>query len=180
MAGRGPLPTKNPRRRNKPTIPTTELPARGRKGAAPKPPVPLGKRSGAWWKWAWSLPQAAGWSDGDLYALTRRALLEDDLEAIELVDGFNLGWLIGADDERQAVKQLEAVIGKLKALAGGKLGILREARELDNRFGLTAKGLADLRWKIVAEVEDEVAKKRNAKPARRRVEAVDASAVAGG
>jgi hypothetical protein len=101
----GPLPKTNARRRNAPTIPTTDLPAAGWKG--PMPAVPagyeLGESGSAWWAWAWRTPQAAAWSPGDLY---------------------------------------------------GELQVAREARELDDRLGLTPKGLAALRWKIVAPISE--------------------------
>jgi hypothetical protein len=149
----GPLPDPKRRRRNAPTIPTTELPVAGRKGPAPKPPTELARAGKAWWRWAWRLPQACGWSAGDLYVVARRAELEDSLEALELVDGFDLAELLDDDD---AARRLEAIIGKLKALAGGRLALEREMRELDDRLGLTPKGLAALRWKIVADAELEL------------------------
>lgn len=114
----GPLPHPQRVRRNAPTIPTTNLPAGGRQGAAPKPPkwMQLDAAARAWWAWAWSTPQAAGWSEGDLVTLARRARLEDVL----------------CDDP-------------------ANMAVSREARELDDRFGLTPKGMAQLRWKIVAD-----------------------------
>lgn len=119
----GPLPNPERRRTNAPTIPTTNLPAGGRQGPAPKPPkwVQLDVAARAWWAWAWSTPQAAAWSVGDVVALARRARLED---------------VLAGDPSNMAVS--------------------REARELDDRFGLTPKGMAALRWKIVADtvVED--------------------------
>ncbi len=119
MAARGPLPTGTAIRRNKPTIPTTNLPAAGRTEPVPDPPAlyELGAKALDWWGWAWRLPQACGWSDGDLFVVARRALLEDDLTQV---------------DPGQA-----------------RLQIMREMRELDDRLGLTAKGLAALRWKII-------------------------------
>lgn len=117
---RGPLPDPNRRRTNAPTIPTTNLPASGRKGRLPKSPLELGDAGAAWWRWAWRLPQACGWSVGDLYAIARRAHLEDVLAEAE---------------------------------PGARLGTAREMRELDDRFGLTPKGMAALRWKIVADSE---------------------------
>ena len=150
MAGRGPLPTGTAIRRNKPTIPTTSLPADGRKGPVPDPPATyeLGPKAADWWAWAWTTPQAAAWSDGDLFALARRAMLEDDIDALGAVD-LDLAELLGIDDGREAVDRLEAMIRSLKGMASGKLQLMREARELDDRFGLTAKGMAALRWKIV-------------------------------
>lgn len=146
MAGRGPLPNPNARRRNSPTIPTTSLPASGR--SEPPPALPHGAKLGAagrrWWAWAWSLPQSFGWSEGDMSALCRRASLEDDLAALGAVKGLDKLDVTGghADELRDTVRSLAGMVS-------GKLGIQREMRELDGRFGLTPKGLADLRWSIV-------------------------------
>lgn len=150
----GPLPQKNRRRRNAPTIPTTSLPAGGYGGPYPRLPrgVELGAAGKAWWAWAWRTPQAAAWSPGDHYALARRAALEDDLQALEVVEAWDFGALLGGKSAsaRAALEQLEALVRRLKALVGGRLAVMREARELDDRYGLTAKGLAQLRWEIVA------------------------------
>lgn len=109
----GPLPDPNHRHRNVSVIPTTSLPANGRSGAPPRSPYALGAAGKRWWKWAWTTPQACAWDAGSVYAVARRAQLEDDLA-----------------DERTAPR-------------------LRESRELEDRLGLTPKGLAALRWKII-------------------------------
>ncbi len=77
----GPLPNDKRRRRNAPTIPTTVLPLDGFSGPVPKVPpfVELGKAGRAWWRWAWTTPQAAAWSPGHEVAIARRASLEDDM-----------------------------------------------------------------------------------------------------
>lgn len=165
----GPLPDPNAQRRNKPTIPTTTLPAKGRRGVAPKPPAgyDFGDRALAWWKWAWKTPQAAGWSKGDLYLVARRAELEDDLGALRDVDGrVDLAELLGLDPDQAAeqVDTLTQLVRSLKAIAGGDLAVKREAREIDDRLGLTPKGMAALRWKIVAEEEAAVAQVRTLRP----------------
>jgi hypothetical protein len=139
---RGPLPNPNARRRNAPTIPTTVLPAGGRKGPAPRVPATykLMTAGKAWWRWAWSLPQAAAWDTGSHYALARRAQLEDTLAALAV------------DDAR------------------GRLSILKEMRELDRRFGLDPKALAELRWTIAEEAPAE--QKQTAPAARPRLAVV--------
>lgn len=145
----GPLPETNRRRRNTPTIPTTTLPAAGRKGTTPRPPkwVELSEAGRAWWKWAWRTPQAAAWSPGDLVAIARRATIEDDLATYRDVQNLDIAELLEtpADDR---TKLLEFVMRSLHSLAAGKLAIAREARELDDRLGLTPKAMAALRWKI--------------------------------
>lgn len=95
---RGPLPDPQRRRRNTPTIATVTLPASGRPGPAPRPPAgrKLGAAGKAWWKWAWSTPQATQWV-GALYVVATRAQLEDALAAIEL------------DDARGRVAALKAI-----------------------------------------------------------------------
>lgn len=122
----GPLPDPNKRRRNAPTIPTTNLPISGRKDPAPSVPgwVSLGELGQAWWDWAWTTPQACGWGVGSGMesVIARRAALQDDLHA--------------AETSREQV-----------AIAGKML-------DIDDRLGLTPKGLAALRWVIVADKAD--------------------------
>lgn len=147
----GPLPDPNRRRRNAPTIPTTNLPASGRIEPVPEPPewVCLGEAGNAWWDWAWKTPQACGWSSGDDATIARRASLEDDIAAIATCEGLDFADVLGAQT-RTAVKN---AIGRLASLAIGRLNICREMRELDNLLGLTPKGMAALRWKIVTDVK---------------------------
>ncbi len=151
---RGPLPKKNARRRNKPTVTSSVLPASGRSGRAPTVPksYKLRDEGKEWWKWAWKLPQATQWDDGALYLVARRASLEDDLAALDAEPGFDLERFLGVD-ESDASRELKFVIGRLKSLAGGRNGVLREMRELDNRLGLNPKALLDLRWQISDEEE---------------------------
>lgn len=152
MAGRGPLPDPNRRRRNAPTIPTTALPASGRKGPAPRLPrgVQLGEAGAAWWRWAWRTPHAAAWSVGDVHTVARRAALEDALAALD--DGvgrFDLAELLGLDEDDERVRLLAQLVGELRKLATGRLAVEREMRELDDRLGLSPKAFAALRWRIV-------------------------------
>lgn len=162
----GPLPTGTAVRRNKPTIPTTSLPVSGRTGPAPDPPetYPLAEKGSAWWEWAWHTPQACAWDDGALYLAARRAQLEDDKHAIEHID-VNLAELLG-EKPTVAHARIEAMITLLKGMAGGKLSVEREMRQIDDRLGLTPKGLAQLRWKIVEDPEPEAEGK--GKPRGRR------------
>jgi hypothetical protein len=176
---RGPLPKKDARRANAPTIPTTNLPAGGRQGSRPTVPraYKLGAAGKAWWTWAWKLPQAAAWDAGALYAIARRAQLEDDLAALEDIDLVDLADMFGVDEE--STKSLAFAIGRLKAMAGGRATVMREMRELDNRLGLNPKALADLRWTIV-DTEKPAAAGEQQQPANvRRLRAVDPAAAAG-
>lgn len=153
---RGPLPNPNARRRNAPTIPTTQLPAGGRKGAAPKCPYQLAVRGREWWKWAWATPQACAWDGGVLYVVARRAQLEDELAALGAVEMPDLADAIGVDEE-EIPDQVGWVISALKSHASGSNSVMREMREIDGKLGLTPKALADLRWTITADVETIVA-----------------------
>jgi hypothetical protein len=149
---RGPLPNPNARRRNAPTIPTTALPAGGRKGRAPKVPAgyELHTEGMAWWRWAWSLPQAVAWDTGAHYALARRAQLEDVQAALQLDDTLDLRDLLAGAD-KEAIRNVEFALSTLKRAATGGLSVAKEMRELDRRFGLDPKAMAELRWTIVAE-----------------------------
>lgn len=79
----GPLPQQTRRRSNAPTIPTTNLPCRGRSGPVPRSPIKLGSAGQAWWKRAWKTPQAAAWDAGNPDFIARRAHLEDTLVTAE-------------------------------------------------------------------------------------------------
>jgi hypothetical protein len=159
----GPLPQDDKRRRNAPTIPTTALPVSGFAGVIPDAPdgYNLGTQGRDWWAWAWRTPQAAGWSDGDLYTLARRASIEDDIKAIDMADiSVDLELL----SDEAGVVELQAQFKRIKGLVSGRLSILKEARDLDDRLGLTPKGLAALRWKIVADKSDDVGASGHPKP----------------
>lgn len=158
---RGPLPDPNAVRRNKPTIPTTALPAGGFQGGAPELPswLELGAAGRAWWAWAWTTPQAAGWGGGHEVMIARRASLEDDLAAIAKIDSLDAFDMLDVleDSDRRTFRDL---VQRLASLATGRLAICREIRELEDRLGLTPKGLANLRWSIV----DDGAAKPGASP----------------
>ena len=70
MAGIGPLPTGNARRRNAPTIPTDTLDPNGRDGDVPEPIEPLNELERRYFDWAWTTPAACGWhwSDAEIVA----------------------------------------------------------------------------------------------------------------
>lgn len=157
MAPRGPLPTRNPRRRNKPTIPTTNLPVSGRQGAAPAVPswVTLQKAGLSWWRWAWATPQACAWGDsvGQESIVARRAQLEDMVAALNDVRGLDFDDLRLDDTDFKNSAEVKAAVRTVVALATGHLQLMKEMRELDDRLGLTPKGMEALRWKIVADPE---------------------------
>ncbi len=152
----GPLPNPQRARRNAPTIPTTDLPAAGRAGRVPPVPswVSLDAAGLSWWKWAWRTPQAAAWAKGHEAFVARRAQLEDDLAALERVDGLDVRDLLGSADAEVA-RTVELLVGRLHSLAVGRLALARECREMDDRLGLTPKSMAALRWRIVDADADE-------------------------
>ena len=77
--------------------------------------------------------------------VARRASLEDDLATIAKVQ--SLDALDFSESESEA--DARRLISRLAALVSGRLAILRECRELDDRLGLSPKGMAALRWKVV-------------------------------
>lgn len=84
MPGPLPKPAGQRRRSNPATIPTTNLPCRGRTGPTPRSPIKLGAAGTAWWKWAWKTPQAAAWDVGNANFIARRANLEDKVASDDL------------------------------------------------------------------------------------------------
>lgn len=179
---RGPLPNANARRRNAPTVPTTALPASGRKGRAPEPPeaYPLGDAGRAWWKWAWKLPQATAWDAGALYTVARRAQLEDDRAAIDFGDLLEMDDLLAGADE-DAIQRVEWALSTLKKSATGSVALMKEMRELDGKLGLNPKALADLRWTIVDDDKPAAEKPKAPGPKRGKphLRAVDPTAATG-
>ena len=53
--------------------------------------------------------------------------------------------------ESETQAEVRRAVSRLASLATGRLGIMREMRELDDRLGLTPKAMAQLRWTVVAE-----------------------------
>lgn len=149
MGSRGPVakPDAQRRRRNAPTIPTTQLPRSGRSGRLPTCPYKLGPAGKKWWQWAWRTPQACAWDEvGHLYVVARRAQLEDDLRTLEAstLD-------LGIDDllDPEVADGVRAVVSTLKRMAAGKLNVAGEMRQIEDRLGLTPQSMARLHFEIV-------------------------------
>lgn len=167
---RGALPDPKHRHRNAPTIPTTDLPRSGRSTKVPRPPswIRLDKAGKAWWRWAWSTPQACAWSEvAHIDTVARRASLEDDVARTAEVEGLDLSEAL----DEETWEALRKLIGRLSSMATSKLNLFKEMRELDDRLGLSPKGMAALRWTIIespAELQasDEVSDRRAGRRAR--------------
>jgi hypothetical protein len=98
----------------------------------------------------WSTPQSAGWALGHEAVVARRASLEDDLAALEAVQGIDF------DELGPRADQVRAAVQRVAALATGRLQIIKEMRELDDRLGLTPKAMAQLRWTIEGDAKPAV------------------------
>lgn len=147
----GPLPTDGARRRNLP--PSKDI-LEPRTGRAPKIPrrYQLGDAGLDYWKRAWKWPQATKWDTPSMVdAVARRAQLEDYAAAIELVDHVDLEELLTAGDDearREALRNLDWALNKLRSLATGVVGLMKQMDQLDDRLGTTPKAMAQLRWSI--------------------------------
>lgn len=150
----GPPPGVNSRRRNSPTIVGTPLPAEGREGRPPTCPYKLGPAGKKWWRHAWKLPQATQWGDSFLYAVGRRAQLEDELDAIKFRDELDLTDLLAGAD-KEAIRRVSWALEQLKRSASGSTTLNKEMDQLDDRLGLNPKAMAALRWTIAAPAERE-------------------------
>jgi len=140
---RGPLPSPTRRRRNAAAIPTTLLPAAGHKGRPPALPSWVKLASAGRAWWRFAWKTPQAAGWGPSFAPVVA-------RRAVLEDDF-----AAAPDVRE------------------RLQVAREIRELDDRLGLTPKGMAALRWKIVGEHEtapapgDEVSRQREER--RRRL-----------
>jgi hypothetical protein len=138
-------------------------------GAAAKCPYALRAAGTAWWEWAWKTPQAKHWDDGALYVVARRAALEDDLAVLDADDVCVADVLGLDDDEHKMARELDWLIGRLRSMAGGRVSLMREMRELDTQLGLGPKAMKGLGWKAdegKADRLDELAQRRADRPAR--------------
>lgn len=119
----------------------------------PECPYELASAGTAWWEWAWTTPQAAKWDAGVLYTVARRALLEDEHAAVSSFDPHALDWFFSSLDiseenaVQDAMRDLGRVIGRLQALATGRVALSKEMRELEAQLGFGAKSMAGLGWK---------------------------------
>jgi hypothetical protein len=84
MAASYPKPDAERRTRHPQQFAWLDLPAEGRKGAAPKLPLlrKWSTETKRWWSALWSTPQATAW-DQTGESLVRLALLYDDLQQVE-------------------------------------------------------------------------------------------------
>ncbi len=159
MAGNGPPPNPNARRRNV-RVGLVRLPAKGRDGDVPEWPVgydPSGKERAIWAE-LWSTPQAVAWEQlGYLRSVARYVTL--DAAASRSLDNI--------DDPKLYA-----------AMLANQTRLLPELRQLEDRLGLNPKAMRSLMWEIA---DDEVGAKRDereAPKARRRLKAVASDAVA--
>lgn len=148
MAGSGPAGSLSPKRSN-PRVGVQVLPAGGRTGTPP--PWPLSRQSEAEseaWVSLWASPQAVAWERlGWTRVVARYCVIMVRAEGYENAEGE-----LVVDDKAWA-----------------------EARQLEDRLGLTPKAMRMLLWVVS---EDEVGERRTQPPAprRRRLAAVDAGA----
>ena len=133
----------------------TPLPASGRTGPAPESPYDLAEAGTAWWVWAWTTPQATRWDAGALYAVARRAQLEDDVAMLGFgEDHLDLADLLVGVADKEATRRVEWALTMLKKAASGKLALEKEMRELDGRLGLNPRAMVDLGW-VIGEADKE-------------------------
>lgn len=99
------------------------------------------------------------WDDGALYAIARRAQLEDDVVALYFNDYLDLTDLLAGAD-RDAIARVKRALETLKRCATGKVTLEREMRELDNKLGLSPEAMSRLRWTIVDDELPEAAPQR--------------------
>ena len=151
MASPTPKPSSERRRRNK-DAQARSLPAEGRSGPVPKLPTKKPtwlKLTRDWWETIWCSPMATRWEPADIPSLVRLARLVDTVNRTD---------------------------GEKSWMGSQQSNLLSEIRQLEDRYGLSPKSRAALRWEIApAEAEPERG------PGKvRRLRAVDPAAAAEG
>jgi len=118
---RGPLPSPTRRRRNAAAIPTTLLPAAGHKGRPPALPSWVELARAGRAWWRFAWRTPQAAGWGPSFAPV-------------------VARRAGLEDDFASAPDLKT-----------RLALAKELRELDDRLGLTPKGMAALRWRIVDE-----------------------------
>ncbi|MFJ4418278.1 hypothetical protein [Streptomyces sp. NPDC088925] len=201
MAGMGPPPSGNARRRNA-TVAMTRLPASGRQGEPPRWPLlddivtaakrDMARRTADELELALLEPDLTGRAKATAQrkldaAQSTATILDKQIEAQAAVEA-ELWVELWALPQAVAWERLgwtrevaQYVRWKVKAELGD-LDASKEARQLADRLGLSPLAMLRLRWEITA---DEVGEQRQArttrakKSARDRLKVVDSDAVAG-
>ena len=139
---RTPKPPAQRRRRNKPE-PQTKV---ERKTAYPDPPKNLTPAGRAWWRRVWKSPVAGGWTDADRPVVERLA---------KIVSALSIDRDIHTSARRQLVTlsentgvELDALEAVLRQFAGLAPTLMSEARQLEDRLGLTPLSRRRLGWDI--------------------------------
>ena len=125
MPGPLPKPDEQRRRRNAPTIPTTNLPVSGYRGPIPEPSEELGDDLSAKYEELWRSPMGAAWHESDADVV---------VELVRL---------------RRATSKLLDRGEFPPGHVTGRIGAI------EDRLGLTPKARAGLRWRIVDDPPDE-------------------------
>lgn len=135
--------------------------------------VKLGREGKAFWVAAWKTPQAAAWGVGQGFEplVARRAMLEDDLAALEREH--EVCGLLDAMEDEKAAGEIRFLIQRLLGLATGRLAIVGKMLDIEDRLGLTPKAREQLRWVVVddapaSEAEDRPAGVASIGDARRQ------------
>ena len=139
-----PKPSSQRRRRNKDAQPST-LPAAGFSGPIPKLPSKSPawlKLTKDWWTTIWRSPMATRWEDADVPSLVRLARLVDTVNRSD---------------------------GQKSWMGSQQANLLSEIRQLEDRYGLSPKSRASLRWEIARTEPETEAPKATV----RRLRAVD-------
>ena len=116
MPGPLPKPDEERRRRNAPTIPTTNLPVSGYRGPIPEPTVELGETAMKFYRRAWRTPSAAAWHEEDADVVAEWAGLKA-LVAAKLRDGEEPSSSLLGQIQSREDRLLLSTLARLKARA---------------------------------------------------------------
>lgn len=132
-----PVPKRPDQRRRRNLQSEQVLPASGRRGRPPKPPVALGAAGAALWSRLWTTPQATLWGRSHYDGVAKRCQLEDM-------------WLTGGEDQLKVIAAVQAWEDRWgfnpRALA--QMHVRIEDEEVPAEKAKTAKDVIDIRDRL--------------------------------
>lgn len=139
-------PPKHPAQRRRRNAAPAKKPVARRARRAPEPPKGLTAAARAWWRRVWASPVSGQWTDADVPQVQRLARIISVL-SIEGTAQSKAAAQLRALEELLGI-ELDAVRGLVDAGLGLDTRMLNEARQLEDRLGLSPLARHRMAWEI--------------------------------